>query len=148
MLTHKNDLKARRGISFYGTHGTLHVFRGQFELILDGKTVQRFWTKEQDAATSLERVLVLTQREYLADAKMRLPKISDHFGNFTDCIKSRQRPICDVATGASTVIACHVMNFGYHYGANAKWDPVKNQFLSGGDSRWLTREHYRDGWSV
>ena len=30
-----------------------------------------------------------------------------------------------VAIGASTVIACHVMNFAYHYGANAKWDPVR-----------------------
>lgn len=148
VLTHKNDVKVRRGISFYGTAGELHVFRGQFELIMGGKTVQRFWTKEQDSATSLERVLALTQREYLANAKIKLAKVSDHFGNFQDCIKSRQRPICDVTIGARTIIACHVMNFGYHYGANVKWDPARNQILSGGDAKWLTRDQYTDGWAV
>ena len=44
------------------------------------------------------------------------------------------------------------MNFAYHYGANAKWDPVWNKFAgvfnSGGDSRWLTRDRYRDNWAV
>ena len=52
--------------------------------------------------------------------------------------------------GASTVIACHVMNFAYQYGANARWDPARSRFAgwnSGGDSRWLTRS-YRDGWAV
>ncbi len=49
-----------------------------------------------------------------------------------------------------TVIACHVMNFAYQYGANARWDPARSRFAgwnSGGDSRWLTRS-YRDGWAV
>ena len=110
--------------------------------------MHQFRSKELDPATSLERVLALTQREYLADAKIRLPKINDHFGNFQDCVKSRQRPICDVTIGARTIIACHVLNFGYHYGASVKWDPARNQFLSGGDAQWLTRERYTDGWAV
>ena len=40
------------------------------------------------------------------------------------------------------------MNFAYHYGANAKWNPEKKKFASGGDSRWLTRDRYRDNWKV
>jgi hypothetical protein len=71
-----------------------------------------------------------------------------HFQNFVDCVRSRQRPICDVAIGASTVNACHVMNFAYRYGANVKWDPARNTFASGGNARWLTRETYRNGWVV
>ena len=53
-----------------------------------------------------------------------------------------------IFVGASSAIACHVMNFAYHYGANAKWDPKRNRFASGGNSKWLTRDKYRDKWVV
>ncbi len=79
--------------------------------------------------------------------EVKLDRSTSHFQNFVDAVHTRRRPICDVEIGASSVIACHVMNFGYHYGANLKWDPTKNRFASGGDSRWLTRE-YRQPWPV
>ena len=53
-----------------------------------------------------------------------------------------------IGIGARSVIACHVMNFAYYYGANAKWNPERNRFASGGNNRWLTRDKYRAGWSV
>jgi hypothetical protein len=56
--------------------------------------------------------------------------------------------IRDVEIGASSATACHVMNFAYRYGANASWDPARTRFISGGDAKWLTRDHYRDGWKV
>lgn len=144
VLTHVRG----KGVSFYGTEGELHVNRGKFELILDGKTRHRFWDKEIDKTTSMEREVTLTERELLADAKIRLPQTKTHLQDFLDCVRSRQRPICDVAIGASSAIACHLMNFAYHYGANAKWDPTSNRFEEGGRSKWLTRDRYRDKWSV
>ena len=62
-------------------------------------------------------------------------------------MRTRRRPICDVGIGVSTVIACHVMNFGYRYGANARWDPANHRFVSGGDATWLTRD-YRGDWRL
>ncbi|MBM3851576.1 MAG: Gfo/Idh/MocA family oxidoreductase [Verrucomicrobia bacterium] len=144
VLTHVRG----RGVSFYGTEGEVHVNRGKFELILGDKTIHRFWNREVDKGTSLEREVTLTEREYLADAKVKLYNSKSHFQDFVDAVGARQRPICDVAIGASTVIACHVMNFAYHYGANAKWDPARSRFASGGSSRWLTRDRYRDKWAV
>ncbi|MDO8540058.1 MAG: Gfo/Idh/MocA family oxidoreductase [Opitutaceae bacterium] len=143
LLTHVRG----KGMSFYGTEGDLHVNRGRFELILDGKTVHRFWGKDVDKATSLEREVTLAERNFLADAKVKLQRSTSHFQDFVDCVHARRRPICDVAIGASTVIACHVMNFAYHYGANVKWDPAANRFARGGNSAWLTRD-YRNGWKV
>ena len=137
-----------KGVSFYGTEGELHVNRGKFELIMAGKTVHKFWDKEVDKTTSLEREVTLTERELLADAKVKLYNSKNHWQDFLDCVKSRQRPICDVEVGASTVIACHLMNFGYHYGANALWDPKRTKFTAGGNSKWLTRDRYRAGWKV
>jgi predicted dehydrogenase len=144
VLTHVKG----KGVSFYGTEGELHVNRGKFELIMGGKTVRKFWDKEVDKTTSMEREVELTAREYLANAKIKLYNSKTHFQNFLDCVKSRERPICDVEVGASSVIACHVMNFAYRYGATAKWNPAKNKFASGGNSKWLTRERYTDGWKV
>jgi predicted dehydrogenase len=144
VLTHVKG----HGVSFYGTEGQVHVNRGKFHLILGDKTVHKFWDKEIDKGTSLEREVTLTERELLADAKVKLYNSKSHFQDFIDAVVARKRPICDVAIGASTVIACHVMNFAYHYGANAKWDPVRNKFASGGNSKWLTRDRYRDKWAV
>jgi predicted dehydrogenase len=144
VLTHVRG----KGVSFHGTEGELHVNRGKFELILDGKTRHRFWDKEIDKTTSMEREVTLTERELLADAKIKLPQTKSHLQNFLDCVRSRERPICDVAIGASSAISCHLMNFAYHYGANAKWDPVNHRFEEGGRSKWLTRDRYRDKWSV
>jgi len=144
VLTHVKG----KGVSFYGTEGTCHVNRGKFELIMGGKTVHKFWDKETEKDTSMEREVTLTEREYLANAKVKLYNSKSHFEDFISCVRSRQRPICDVETGARSAIACHVMNFAYHYGANAKWNPEKNKFASGGSSKWLTRDHYRGGWGV
>lgn len=137
-----------KGASFYGSEGEVHVNRGKFELIMNGKKVRRFWDKEMDPGTSMDREVVLTQREYLADAKVKLYESASHFQDFLDCVKSRQRPICDVEIGARSVIACHLMNFAYYYGANLGWDPARNRFSRGGDRKWLTRDRYRSGWKV
>jgi len=144
VLTHVRG----KGVSFYGTEGELHVNRGKFELLMDGKIVNKFWDKEVDKGTSLEREVTLAERKYLVDAKVKLPAPKSHFQDFMDCIASRKRPICDVEIGASSVIACHVMNFAYHYGANAKWDPRRNKIVSGGSNKWLTRDRYNGGWKV
>ena len=144
ILTHVKG----KGVSFYGTEGEIHVNRGKFEFVLDGKTVHKFWDKEVDKGTSLEREVTLTEREHLADAKVKLYNSKSHFQDFLDCVQSRKRPICDIEVGASSVIACHVMNFAYRYGANATWNPTRSRFSAGGNNKWLTRDKYRDGWKV
>ena len=137
-----------KGVSFYGTEGEVHVNRGKFELVMAGKTVHKFWDREVDKGTSLDREVLYSTREYLADAKVKLYESKNHLQDFLDAVRARKRPICDVAIGASTVIACHLMNLAYRHGANAKWNPARNKFVSGGEAKWLTRERYRDGWVV
>ena len=136
-----------KGVSFYGSDGEVHVNRGKFEFILGGKTIHKFWDKNVDKGTSLDREVILTEREYLADAKVKLYNSKNHHDDWLNSLKTREKPIADVAIGASTVIACHLMNFGYWHGANVKWDPSAHQFTEGGDPAWLTRE-YRGQWKV
>jgi predicted dehydrogenase len=143
VLTHGEG----KGVSFYGTEGEVHVNRGKFELVLGGKTIQRFFSKEEDKGTSLERAYTLAEREYLKDAKVKLYDSKNHHDDWLNSIKTRERPICDVAIGATTVISCHLMNMAYWHGASFKWNPTERTFASGGDPKWLTRD-YRGEWAV
>ena len=136
-----------KGVSFFGENGEVHVNRGKFEFVLGGKTIHKFWDKETDKGTSLDREVILTEREFLADAKVKLYNSPNHHQDWLDSIQSRKKPICDVAIGASTVISCHLMNFAYWHGANLGWDPKAHQFTQGGEAKWLTRD-YRGEWKV
>lgn len=143
VLTHKDG----KGVSFYGTEGEIHVNRGKFELVLGGKTIHKFFDKAVDKGTSLDREVILTEREFLKDAKVKLYNSKGHHDDWLDAIKTRERPICDVAIGATTVISCHLMNMSYWHGASFKWDPKARTFAEGGDPKWLTRD-YRGEWVV
>ncbi|MDI1311129.1 Gfo/Idh/MocA family oxidoreductase [Prosthecobacter sp.] len=136
-----------RGVSFYGANGEVHVNRGKFELVLGGKTIHKFWDKETDKGTSLDREVILTEREYLTDAKVKLYNSKNHHEDWLNSIKTREKPICDVAIGASTAISCHLMSQAYYHGGSMKWNPEKHEYISGGDAKWLTRE-YRADWKV
>ena len=136
-----------RGVSFYGANGEVHVNRGKFELVLGGKTIHKFWDKELDKGPSLDREVILTDREYLADAKVKLYDSKNHHEDWLNSIKTREKPICDVAIGASTAISCHLMSQAYYHGGTLKWDPEKHVFLGDSDPKWLTRD-YRGEWVV
>jgi hypothetical protein len=42
-----------RGVSFYGKDAEVHVGRGKFKFMLNGKVVHKFWDKETDEDTSV-----------------------------------------------------------------------------------------------
>jgi predicted dehydrogenase len=142
VVTHVNG----KGVEFKGTKGTVSVNRGKFEVVLEGGKTYKFWDKEKDKS-SLQREYTLAERDLLADAKVKLYNSKDQIQDFLACVKSRKKPVCDVGIGASSAICCHLMNFAYWHGASFKWDPIKHEFTSGGDTKWLTRE-YRGEWKV
>jgi hypothetical protein len=113
------------------------VNRGQFE----------FWRGEEQKAKSAADCDAVA-KEYLADAKVRLYNSPGHSADWIACIRSRQKPICDVEVGAHTVIVCHLVNLAYYHGQKLKWNPKTEQFVDGaGDPRWLNVPH-RDPWKL
>ena len=142
VLTHGEGF----GVSFYGTDGEVHVNRGKFKVIVKGET--KFYYDPKDEAckkTTLLRETTFAEQQYLKDAKVKLYATkTTHHDDFVDAVRARTRPVCDVEIGASSAIACHLMNFAYWHGASFKWDPAKHEFVSGGDAKWLTREYRGD----
>ncbi len=146
VLTHQDGF----GVSFYGSDGEVHVNRGKIKVVLGGQVKYYYDSKDEEVKkkTTLLREVTMAKNDLLKDAKIKLYETKgSHFDDFFKAVHEGTRPICDVAVGATTVISCHLMNMGYWYGANIKWDPVKREFLSGGDPKWLTRE-YRGEWKV
>jgi predicted dehydrogenase len=125
------------GVSFIGTHGKVLVNRGKFE----------FWLGDQQKAASTKDVDAV-EKEFLSDAKVKLYKNSGHTSDWLSCIRTRQKPICDVEIGARSVTVCHLVNLAYYHGQAMKWNPAKNEFAGKtGDKAWLDVPHRRT-WKV
>lgn len=136
---------SENGVTFFGTDGEVYVNRGKFALKLKGEQKAKFLAKEDKPP--LGEQLDAIEKQFLADAKVRLYKSEDHKQNWLDGIRTRKDPICKVEIGTRTVNTCHLLNMAYRYGKKFTWDAKAQDFASGGEKTWLTRE-YRGEWKV
>ena len=113
------------GVTFVGERGKLFVNRGK--LIADPMDLLEF--------------------EPEADA-IRLTESTNHHENFLACVKSRERPICDVEIGHRSATVCHLGNIAIRLGRKLRWDPAREQFMDDDEANtWLARP-YRSPWSL
>ncbi len=141
-LVYANGLEVAREegfhVDFECENGRIMASRGKFHLELEGKTIQKFLTREDGG--SLERAVVLTEREFLVDAKVRLaPEKESHIDNFLNCIQSRKKPIANAEVGSRSAICCHLMNLSYYQQQTIHWDPKNLRFSDQScDPSWMT----------
>jgi predicted dehydrogenase len=139
------------GIDFFGTAGEVRVNRGQFVLIVNGKTIAEFTEarkKSGDLETTCAHEVQKAEGLYLTNASVKLYASNQHISDFLACVKNRQKPITNEQVGGRSAICCHLINQSYYHHARLKWDPAKLQFTGGtGNPQWLTRD-YRAPWSV
>jgi len=78
-------------------------------------------------------------KDYVANSlPVKLYKSSNHLQDFLKCVRSRQRPICDVEVGARSVTVCHLGNLAYWNKRALKWDPKKETFIGDAEANtWL-----------
>ena len=84
----------------------------------------------------------------LADSDVHLYQSDSHFQNWLDCIKSRRRPICDVAIGHRSATVCHLGNIAIRTGRKITWDPAAEQIVGDEEATGLAQRPYRSPWQL
>ena len=93
------------GITFVGTKGMIFVSRDTLK-------------------SEPEKII----KDALAESEVHLPKAKNHIDNWVSCIKSRERPICDVEVGARSIACAHLANLAYWNQKPLQWNPETWQF--------------------
>lgn len=119
------------GVAFVGEHGTLVVDRAGWEVIPETKG---FGLKEGLQAVSHQ--------------KGSGSGLNFHVANFIDCMKTRQKPNCDIETSAHIARFAHLGNIAYRLGRKLDWDGEKQQFINDKEANRLARAQYRSPWEL
>ena len=117
--------KTRGGCTFEGDKGTIFVSRKVLESTPAGLI-----------------------HEPLGKDDTHLYVSKDHYENWLDCIKTRKKPICDVAIGHRSATVCHLGNIAIRLGRPIRWDPVKEQIVGDTEAAAMQSRPYRAPWKL
>ena len=115
------------GVAFIGNNGTLVVNREGWEVIA-----------ESENNTDKTEVIPLQPADKASHEK--------HVQNFIECVKSRNRPICDIESGHQVALVAHMGNIAYRTGSKLRWDEHKGKFADDKRANDLIRPAYRAPW--
>jgi predicted dehydrogenase len=132
------------GVKIVGSKGWIWVNRGRVEMQTGGK-VYASDNKSKTAGAKIEDIFKAFPEDQL---KVKLEKSTDHHENWLDCIKSRQRPICDVEVGHRSVTVCHLGNIALKLGRELAWDPIAEKFNGDEQANRLMSRPKRGPWTL
>ncbi len=87
-------------------------------------------------------------REHIGAEKIHLYKSTNHYANWLECIRSRQKPICDVEIGCRSVTVCLLGIIANKLGRPLKWDAASEHFAGDAEADRLLRKPIRSPWSL
>ncbi|RPH51596.1 MAG: gfo/Idh/MocA family oxidoreductase, partial [Planctomycetota bacterium] len=132
-----------RGVKYVYANGAEMIHGGPGGVTIKGELGEIFVDRGKITSTP-DTIL----KEPLGEKDAKIPKSPGHKRNWLDCIKSRQRPICDVEVGARSVTVCHLGNLAYWSKRKLKWDPEKWEFPGDDEAnKWRTRDR-REGFAL
>lgn len=119
------DFGRGNAVEFTGTEGTLTVSREFLE-------------------TSIP---MLHNREF-SEEERQLKWTTNHYQDFVDCIKTREKPVADVEIGHRTATICNIGNITYQLGRSLEWDPNAERFLNDDYANSKLGKQYRKGFEL
>lgn len=82
----------------------------------------------------------------IKDGELRLYKSDNHYTDFLDAIRTRNKPICDVEIGHRTATICNIVNIAYELNRPLKWNPRKEKFIGDSEANLMRRREIRTDW--
>ena len=113
------------GVTFIGTEGSIFVDRKKL--------------------TSAPMEIA---RESLSGSDVHLAVSDNHHQNFLDCVKTRKRPIADVAIGHRSATVCHLGNICVRLGRKIQWDPAAETLIGDEQASAMLSRPYRSPWTI
>lgn len=84
----------------------------------------------------------------VAPGQPTLEVSNDHRSNFLECVRTRRRPIMDVAIGHRATSLCNLGNIAWRIGRKLAWDPVKEEFVGDDEANRMLHYPYREPWKL
>lgn len=73
---------------------------------------------------------------------VHLPESPGHHEDWLNCIRTRQKPICDPEIGVRSATVCHLGNIALRLRHTLHWNPQTEQIVGDEEaSRWLHRPY-------
>ncbi len=117
------DWGENAAVQFLGTEGKIEVSRGFYRSDIEGLT--EFELKENDKP---------------------LYRSDNHYQDWVDAIKNRNRPVSDVETGHRTATLCNIVNMAYTLERPLKWAPAHERFIDDEDANSMLTRPFRGPW--
>jgi predicted dehydrogenase len=115
------------GVAFIGNNGTLVVNREGWEVIAE--------ESEGKPKTELFPLQPADKQDHFK-----------HVKNFIECIKTRNRPICDIELGHNAAFIAHAGNIAHRTGNKLQWDAASSKFVGDVKANALLKPEYRGPW--
>ncbi len=119
------DRKTGFGARLVYNNGIEVTHEGPTGVLFTGTTGWLFVSRDKLIASD-DRII----NEPLPQGALRLPAPKDHRDDWVQCIKSRERCLCDVEVGARSVACCHLTNLAYWHGRPLRWHPERWDFMN------------------
>ena len=112
-------------VTFIGEYGNVYVSRGHIGT---------------DPAHLLD--------EPIGPNEIRLYNSPGHMQDWLNCIRTRNRPLCDVSIGSRSVNLCHIGNIAYWLNRSLYWDPEVERFVNDDEANRLLHRPMREPWRL
>jgi predicted dehydrogenase len=119
------------GVAFIGEYGTLVVDRNGWEVIPETSSVS---AKKEMQAVPLQK----------GSGK----GLDLHVKNFLECIKTREKPNCDIEIGAHIARIAQLGNIAYRLGRQVYWDGENQKFIDDKKADTYIKANYRAPWEL
>jgi predicted dehydrogenase len=123
-MTQENFGK-NHAIRFIGTEGQLDVQRTKLE------------TSKPELATRV-----------IGENEKRVYKSENHYRDFTNSIKSRKKPICDIETGHRSATVCNLGNIAFETKRPLSWNPKKETFKNDKEAEAMLGRKLKQEWAI